>query len=307
MGSLCNSEPIMVTIRCFTYNHEHYIRRCLEGFVMQITNFRFEAIVHDDASTDGTAAILREYADKYPDIIKPIYEIENQYSKKDGTLNRIMNEHTHGKFAAMCEGDDYWTDPLKLQRQFDFLNMHDDYVAVAENGIVINQMLNQEYLFSDKGERDLNLLEILESRQFPTASVLLKKEILDMVYNENDSDVFDTFLWAYCLTIGKFKYLPKVSSVYLKGQQGITVSTERLKWAQINECWAQALENFLYPKYVKDQRFFREIKFREYYSSFVFYIKRHDFYNALIAARFSIKLNFSGFCLNLFSFLIKKD
>ena len=77
------NEPLMVTILCLVYNHESYIRQCLEGFVMQKTNFRFEAIVHDDASTDGTAAIIREYAEKYPDIIKPIFETENQYSKGD--------------------------------------------------------------------------------------------------------------------------------------------------------------------------------------------------------------------------------
>lgn len=125
-----NTSPLMVTIRCCTYNHEPYIRQCLEGFVMQKTNFRFEAIVHDDASTDGTAAIIREYAKKYPDIIKPIFETENQYSKRDGSLRRIMDAHMHGKYIAMCEGDDYWIDPLKLQKQVDFLETHPDYGLV---------------------------------------------------------------------------------------------------------------------------------------------------------------------------------
>lgn len=111
----------LVTIRCITYNHEPYIRQCLEGFVMQKTNFPFEAIVHDDASTDGTAAIIREYAEKYPDIIKPIYETENQYSKHDGSLRKIMDAHMRGKYIAICEGDDYWIDPLKLQKQVDLL------------------------------------------------------------------------------------------------------------------------------------------------------------------------------------------
>ena len=75
----------LVSIRCITYNHEKYIRDALEGFVMQKTNFKFEAIVHDDASTDNTAAIIQEYAEKYPEIIKPIFETENQYSKHDGS------------------------------------------------------------------------------------------------------------------------------------------------------------------------------------------------------------------------------
>lgn len=114
-------ELIMVSIKCLVYNHEKFIRETLEGFIMQKTNFRFEAIVHDDASTDNTANIIREYAEKYPGIIKPIYEIENQYSKKDSSLSRIINEACTGKYIAMCEGDDYWTDPYKLQKQVDFL------------------------------------------------------------------------------------------------------------------------------------------------------------------------------------------
>lgn len=120
------TEPL-VSIKCLTYNHEPYIRQCLEGFVMQKTNFKFEAIVHDDASTDKTADVIKEYAEKYPDIIKPIYEIENQYSKHDGSLNRIMNAHLRGKYIAMCEGDDYWIDPLKLQKQVLFLERHQEY------------------------------------------------------------------------------------------------------------------------------------------------------------------------------------
>lgn len=119
-----DSRPVMVSIRCLVYNHEPFLRQCLEGFVMQQTNFRFEAIVHDDASTDQSAAIVREYAEKYPEIIKPVLETENQYSKGRGLLDHIMDEHIRGKYVAVCEGDDYWTDPLKLQRQFDFMESH---------------------------------------------------------------------------------------------------------------------------------------------------------------------------------------
>lgn len=121
-----DNQPLMVTIQCITYNHESFIRECLEGFVMQKTNFRFEAVVHDDASTDGTANIIREYAQKYPNIIKPIFEVENQYSKNDGSLGKIMNEHTHGKYVAICEGDDCWIDPYKLQKQVDLLERYPD-------------------------------------------------------------------------------------------------------------------------------------------------------------------------------------
>lgn len=112
-----NTEQPMVSIKCLVYNHAPYLRQCLDGFVMQKTNFRFEAIVHDDCSTDGSQEIIKEYAAKYPDIIKPIYETENQYSKHDGSLSRIIYKHIRGKYIAHCEGDDYWTDPNKLQLQ----------------------------------------------------------------------------------------------------------------------------------------------------------------------------------------------
>ena len=95
-----DSRPVMVSIRCLVYNHEPFLRQCLEGFVMQQTNFRFEAIVHDDASTDQSTAIVREYAEKYPEIIKPVLETENQYSKGRGLLDHIMDEHIRGKYVV---------------------------------------------------------------------------------------------------------------------------------------------------------------------------------------------------------------
>lgn len=113
-------SPILVSVLCTAYNHEPYLRQCLDGIVMQQTDFRFEAIIHEDASTDGTRAIIEEYAERYPDIIVPIYQTENQYSK--GNLyQRILFPSARGKYIALCEGDDFWTDPLKLQKQTDML------------------------------------------------------------------------------------------------------------------------------------------------------------------------------------------
>lgn len=129
-----NKEPILVAIHCLVYNHEPYLHDCCEGFVMQKTNFRFVAIVHEDCSTDNSAAIVREYETKYPDIFRPIYETENQWSKHDGSLGRIMNaaiDTTGAKYIAMCDGDDYWTDPYKLQKQVDFMETHPEYDMVC--------------------------------------------------------------------------------------------------------------------------------------------------------------------------------
>ena len=121
----------LVAIHCLVYNHAPYLRDCLDGFVMQQTNFPFVAIVHDDVSTDGSAVIIREYEEKYPDIIKLIYEAENLYQKGGFTaINEVMNtaiEATGAKYVAMCEGDDYWTDPLKLQKQVDFMEANPEY------------------------------------------------------------------------------------------------------------------------------------------------------------------------------------
>lgn len=115
-----------VSISCITYNHEQYIADAIESFLMQETNFPFEVLIHDDASTDGTADIIRKYEKEYPDIIKPIYQKENQYSKRDGSIGRIQKGRALGKYYATCEGDDYWTDPYKLQKQVDYLEAHPD-------------------------------------------------------------------------------------------------------------------------------------------------------------------------------------
>lgn len=126
MGYLSAEQRIpVVSIHCLVYNHEKYIRQCLDGFVMQQTNFAFEAIVHDDVSTDGSVAIIKEYAERYPEIIKPIIETENQYSKGGfAHVNNILRKNSQGRYIAWCEGDDYWIDPHKLQKQVDYLEAH---------------------------------------------------------------------------------------------------------------------------------------------------------------------------------------
>lgn len=119
-------EPL-VSICCLTYNHERFISDCLDGFLMQKVDFDFEILIHDDASTDNTAEIIKIYQTKYPEIIKPIYQKENQYSKGVSPTFKYNFPRSKGKYIAMCEGDDYWTDHFKLQKQVDFLENNDDY------------------------------------------------------------------------------------------------------------------------------------------------------------------------------------
>lgn len=121
---------IRVSILCASYNQEKYIRDTLEGFVMQRTDFAFEALVNDDASTDATASIIREYEKKYPDIIHGVYQKENQYSKGVSIVRDILVPRSKGDYIALCEGDDYWTDPYKLQKQYDALRAHPE-VAIS--------------------------------------------------------------------------------------------------------------------------------------------------------------------------------
>ena len=138
----CKSDFIAVSIICNAYNHELYIRDALESFVMQRTSFTFEVLVHDDASTDKTADIIREYEAKYPDIIKPIYQTENQYTK--GGVTRFQEPRIKGKYVAFCEGDDYWTDPYKLQKQYDVMEAHPEVDICAHSAIKINAENKQQ-------------------------------------------------------------------------------------------------------------------------------------------------------------------
>lgn len=129
-------SKIAVSVICNAYNHEPYIAQCLDGFVMQKTSFDFEVLVHDDASTDKTADIIRVYEEKYPHIIKPIYQTENQYSK--GGISRFQYPRVQGKYIAICEGDDYWTDPQKLQKQFDAMEEHPQIDICAHKAVMMN-------------------------------------------------------------------------------------------------------------------------------------------------------------------------
>lgn len=119
----------LLAVYTLVYNHESYLHDYFRGILMQKTTFPFVVVIHDDVSTDGSAAIIREYAEKYPDIFIPIFDTENQYSKGGGALERVMARAIDSlgvKYVACCEGDDYWTEPYKLQKQVEYLEAHPD-------------------------------------------------------------------------------------------------------------------------------------------------------------------------------------
>lgn len=121
---ICRQSIPEVSIICNAYNHGNYIRDALEGFVRQKTQFPFEILVHDDASTDDTADIILEYARKYPHLVFPVFQKQNQYSNGIPISSTFQYPRAKGRYLAFCEGDDYWTDPFKLQRQYDALEAH---------------------------------------------------------------------------------------------------------------------------------------------------------------------------------------
>lgn len=147
-----NPQPL-VSICCLVYNHEPFLRECFDGFVMQKTTFPIEILVHDDASTDHSADIIREYTAKYPDLFNPIYQTENQYSKGVKITATYQIPRARGKYIAMCEGDDYWTDPLKLQKQVEFMEKNEGCSLCCTG---YNVFLHEENLFRDQFSNSIN-------------------------------------------------------------------------------------------------------------------------------------------------------
>lgn len=130
-------DDVRVSIICATYNHEKYIIDALDSFLMQETSFRFEVIVHDDASTDSTPEIICEYASKYPDIIIPVLQKENVYSRKIPIYQTYLLPLVRGEYIASCEGDDYWLDKRKLQKQVDIMDNHKELDICAHSAVVV--------------------------------------------------------------------------------------------------------------------------------------------------------------------------
>ena len=210
-------ENIVVTVLCFAYNHGKYIKDALDGFVNQKTNFKYEVLVHDDKSTDNTAEIIAEYAEKYPDIIKPMYEEENQYSQGK-LIYKIMLPYVRGKYVATCEGDDYWCDNSKLQKQVDFMESNPDYVLCAHNTKFHNQENGKKSAIYSTKDRDIKIEDAVTGmgKCYHTSSVLYKKELLvdRPEFTSMIPGVGDYPFAVYATLQGKVKYFSDVMSVY---------------------------------------------------------------------------------------------
>lgn len=255
-----NDKQPIVAIKCLVYNHEPYLRDCFEGFVMQQTSFPFVAIVHDDASTDKSADIIREYTEKYPDIFRPIYEIENQYSKGDGSLNQIMNaaiDATGAKYVAMCEGDDYWTDPKKLQKQVDILEKDSTLMGVVTNSSVVDfdgKLLqpNREVAKGGQGRYDLRYF-IRNNNQYPTLTVVYRNshsaEVASMFEHTLNPFLGDWTLWIILHTFGDFYFLDEVTAAYRMNPTSVTHTSNRVARAKANITICNSVADILPPEY----------------------------------------------------------
>lgn len=220
-----NHQDIAVSIVCLTFNHEKYVRQALESFVSQKTEFSFEVIVHDDASSDGTANIIREYATRYPNVIRPVLQTENQFSKGVPILATYTANLVRGKYVAMCEGDDFWTDVNKIQKQYDILQSHPDcsmcthiVQEVYENGAVAPKQHPSNSL--PEGEIDtFDFLKLQVQYPFQTSSFFMRKELwVELAVNppmfRQISDVGDEPMLLYMVAHGNIYYLPDSMSCY---------------------------------------------------------------------------------------------
>ena len=211
-------EDIKVSVLCIAYNHENYIKSALESFVNQKTDFKFEVIVHDDCSTDNTASIIKEYVAKYPDLIKPIYEEVNQYTKVNSIIGDIMLPYVKGKYIAICEGDDYWIDENKLQIQYDYMENNPDCYCCSHSFVQHNCQFNtDETVILSNDDRDFSLKEIVDGGGglFATNSLMIKKEVKTTIPEIFNAKGFGDYqMPIYSAILGKVHYINKVMSQY---------------------------------------------------------------------------------------------
>lgn len=177
-----SNDIVMVSIICITYNHEAYIREAIESFLMQKTNFAFEIVIHDDCSTDGTGDIVREYAEKYPNLIKAIIQKENQYSQNIPFMAKYMYPISKGKYFAICEGDDYWIDPYKLQKQVDAMEKHPEVDACTHKQVQYHAITHEKLAVKSHGDkaRILPLRDVIigEGGYVGTNTMLYRRDVL---------------------------------------------------------------------------------------------------------------------------------
>lgn len=243
-------DSIKVSIICNTFNHEKYIEDAIKGFVNQKTDFKFEICIHDDASTDHTKDIIMKYVNLYPELIHAIIQTENQYSK-GFSVNTINSSRARGEYIAFCEGDDYWTDPYKLQKQVNIFEKYSDCALVLHGSLIVNsrnKYAHRKWLFTNV-ERKLNIGEVLESRGIVAAHNSYMYRNIEEIYPEffKNLGVLDTTRCIYFALNHTVYYIPEIMSVYRVGIKGSW--NDRVRLDQVK----------LVKHYQKEIQFYKEL------------------------------------------------
>lgn len=230
-----NTNPL-VSIVCLTFNEEEFVRDTFDNFLSQQTSFPFEILVYDDASQDATPQIIQEYVDKYPNIFKATLYTENNFKKGLGFLGlRVGFQEARGKYIAYCEGDDYWCDNLKLQKQVDFLESHPEYEVCAHETLIRNDYDEIENgtlfshtnvnLFIDRKKRQhYSFKDTLTGNIFHISSMMFRNKTI--VWPEWICHVtaLDMVLFMILAERGDIYRLSDVMSVYRHNKHSITSS-----------------------------------------------------------------------------------
>ncbi len=214
-----------VSIFCLTYNHVQYIECALQGFLRQKTDFEFNILIYDDASTDGTSEIVKKYEQMYPDKIKAYVSPENLYGKsvRDKVLNELYKKYLNGEYIAWCEGDDYWSDDCKLQVQVDYLEAHIE-CSMVTHAYELLDCRNSE----TKSIRLLNVDDYLTNEQIinktngcpATASLVMRREVFFFEDEYPKSDVMDVPIQLNAIRYGQIYYMDRCMAVYRFMHQG---------------------------------------------------------------------------------------
>lgn len=244
----------LVCTRTMAYMHEDYIAECIEGLIMQRTTFPVRYIIHDDASTDRTADIIRGYAERYPQIIKVVCQQENSWGKVDRRERMaLVRDLIQGKYLALCEGDDYWTDPLKLEKQVRFLESHPDYSLTYHDASIVDT--NGELLEKSKipagMARDFSADELCRNETFILTLTMVYRRIpgisVAAPYEALTALNADNFLTSRLGLHGKGKYMADIQpAVYRKHGGGVwsPLSQAKRDQAQLNSyLWMGAYYN----------------------------------------------------------------
>ena len=225
------SNSPLVSVVCTTYNHAPYIAQTIEGFLIQETNFPIEIIIHDDASTDNTQDIIKKYAESYPTIIKPVLQAKNIWQNEGiSPTFTIAFPMAQGKYIAWCEGDDYWTDPLKIQKQVDFLEDNPDFAGCFHRVQFIYEEENRNPALSNTNQKEVVTFEdLVLKNSICTASFIYRNKQFAFPDWLKNSSVSDWTLFLLVANCGKLRFLEETMGVYRIHSGGLWTAADITK------------------------------------------------------------------------------